>query len=119
MIHASFIFSCHFFHHDPDGAKTLIFDVPSCVGFLTHGEDFYAHDVTLMDFYDELLCGIYLSGGEVYCVYIYVRAYDGNGGVSHMGNNSQGTCNNPPNTDSRKPQSLNTRQDKVRNMRAL
>jgi hypothetical protein len=80
-----FIFR-YFFRHDHDGANSLTFDVPSCAGFLTHGEGAYAHDVKSMDFGGERFCGIYLSDGEIYGAYIYIHAHDKNGDILNMGN---------------------------------
>ena len=108
-------FSCH--HHD--GPNSIIFDVPSGANFLTHGEDSYAHVVTLMDLYDGRFYGSHWSDGEIYCVYIHIYSYDGNGDILNMGNSIQDSRSKLLNMDSTNLQLLYIHQDRVRNMRLL
>lgn len=117
-LHALFIF-CYFFHHDHDGANSLTFDVPSCAGFLIRGEGAYAHDVTSTDFDGERFCGIYLSDGEIYGVYIYIHAHGKNGDILSMSSSIQDSRSKLPNMDSTNLQLLYTHQDTVCNTRLL
>lgn len=108
-------FSCH--HHD--GPNSLVFDVPSCAGFLTHAEDAYAHAGRLMDLYGERFRRSYLSDGEIHCAHIYIHGHDKNGDILNMGNSIRDSRSKLLNMDSTNLQLLYIHQDRVRNMRLL